>query len=369
MESAWACERRSGASEPEYAGMGDRLRQARRARGLSLRRLAEVVGVSPSLISQVETGRAKPSVNTLYALANGARRLARRPAVHGHPAAGRRRRGDDALGSRPRTSLCRTIPCSAPPRDRRSGSVPGVVWERLTTESIRNVDFLHVTYEVGGESSPADAFQRHTGQEWGYVLSGTLTVRIGFDEYVLQPGRRDQLRLGRRRTGCSTPVTCRRRRSGSSRAADRWTSPGAEPAPPRSSADQRLATAVAIRLDNVFTGFAHSRSSWRATRGGGHMRAGQDSGRASSGSAGLVGGGGPRGWPPAAAARRPRRRAPTAPPARPPGREPASRGQPVRGASTTSRSSSPTSRSRSRTATTRRCSRPPRPPPRPATPS
>ena len=64
----------------------------------------------------------------------------------------------------------------------------GVVWERLTTESIRNVDFLHVTYEVGGESSPADAFQRHTGQEWGYVLSGTLTVRIGFDEYVLRPG-------------------------------------------------------------------------------------------------------------------------------------------------------------------------------------
>ena len=63
-----------------------------------------------------------------------------------------------------------------------------MVWERLTTESIRNVDFLHVTYEVGGESSPADAFQRHTGQEWGYVLSGTLTVRIGFDEYLLQPG-------------------------------------------------------------------------------------------------------------------------------------------------------------------------------------
>jgi mannose-6-phosphate isomerase-like protein (cupin superfamily) len=64
----------------------------------------------------------------------------------------------------------------------------GVVWERLTTESIRNVDFLHVTYEVGGESSPADAFQRHTGQEWGYVLSGTLTVRIGFEEFLLQPG-------------------------------------------------------------------------------------------------------------------------------------------------------------------------------------
>jgi quercetin dioxygenase-like cupin family protein len=64
----------------------------------------------------------------------------------------------------------------------------GVVWERLTTESIRNVDFLHVTYEVGGASSPEDEFQRHNGQEWGYVLSGTLTVRIGFDEFLLGPG-------------------------------------------------------------------------------------------------------------------------------------------------------------------------------------
>jgi transcriptional regulator with XRE-family HTH domain len=63
-------EGRNGSTEPEYASMGERLRKARRARGLSLRGLAEVVGVSPSLISQVETGRAKPSVNTLYALAN-----------------------------------------------------------------------------------------------------------------------------------------------------------------------------------------------------------------------------------------------------------------------------------------------------------
>ena len=64
----------------------------------------------------------------------------------------------------------------------------GVVWERLTSESIRNVDFLHVTYEVGGASSPADAFQRHMGQEWGYVLSGSLRISIGFDDVVLGPG-------------------------------------------------------------------------------------------------------------------------------------------------------------------------------------
>ena len=49
---------------------GDRLRAERRARGLSLRDLAERLDMSPSLISQIETGRARPSVSTLYALAN-----------------------------------------------------------------------------------------------------------------------------------------------------------------------------------------------------------------------------------------------------------------------------------------------------------
>ena len=64
----------------------------------------------------------------------------------------------------------------------------GVTWERLTTESIPNVDFLYVTYEVGGASSPEHEFQRHPGQEWGYVLGGSLGVTIGFDDVVLGPG-------------------------------------------------------------------------------------------------------------------------------------------------------------------------------------
>jgi transcriptional regulator with XRE-family HTH domain len=183
-----ARERRNGWSEPEYATMGDRLRQARTARGLSLRRLAERLGVSPSLISQVETGRAKPSVNTLYALASELGiSLDTLLFMDTEPPSASDAADEDPLvasqdGDLPHDPVQRAASRSTI----RLGS--GVVWERLTTESIRNVDFLHVTYEVGGESSPAEAFQRHSGQEWGYVLSGTLTVRIGFEEYVLQPG-------------------------------------------------------------------------------------------------------------------------------------------------------------------------------------
>ena len=80
----------------------------------------------------------------------------------------------------------------APPVQRAAtatrSAASGVVWDRLTTTSEPGIEFLHVTYEVGGASGANDVFQRHPGHEWGYVLSGTLEVRIGFDEYVLGPG-------------------------------------------------------------------------------------------------------------------------------------------------------------------------------------
>src|SRR3954468_17061415 len=48
--------------------VGSRLREAREGRGVSLRELARRVGVSPSLVSQIELDRVNPSVSTLYAL-------------------------------------------------------------------------------------------------------------------------------------------------------------------------------------------------------------------------------------------------------------------------------------------------------------
>ena len=50
------------------SGLGPRLRAIRRSRGLSLRELARRLELSPSSISQIETGKMQPSVRTLYAL-------------------------------------------------------------------------------------------------------------------------------------------------------------------------------------------------------------------------------------------------------------------------------------------------------------
>lgn len=184
----------SRATEPDYPEVGERLRARRLERNLSLRDLAARLGVSPSLISQIERGRAKPSVSTLYALVaeldvsldellfndvwpppqeSVAAPSAPAPdtAVGGLPPVGMRPRPVQPAGSRHRIRLA-----------------SGVIWERLTTVSEPGVEFLYVVYEVGGASSPADAFQRHSGHEWGYVISGTLEVVIGFDRHVLEAG-------------------------------------------------------------------------------------------------------------------------------------------------------------------------------------
>src|SRR6476659_3240078 len=52
----------------EASRVGGRLRAERERRGMSLRELARRVGVSPSLVSQIELDRVNPSVSTLYAL-------------------------------------------------------------------------------------------------------------------------------------------------------------------------------------------------------------------------------------------------------------------------------------------------------------
>jgi len=157
--------------------VGNRLREERESRGMSLRELARRVGVSPSLVSQIELDRVNPSVSTLYALVTelgltmgevfGDAPAEERPV---RPA-----RDGDGLAERPETR--RVINLAS-----------GVRWERLTPHSDGDIEFLYVVYPVGAESCPEDALMTHGGREYGYVSSGVLGVRVGFDEYELGPG-------------------------------------------------------------------------------------------------------------------------------------------------------------------------------------
>jgi transcriptional regulator with XRE-family HTH domain len=161
----------------EPSKVGSRLRRERERRKISLRELARRVGVSPSLVSQIELDRVNPSVSTLYALVTELGMTM--GDVFGDtqqtPRAVRARRDSDGLDTRP--GVRRVINLAS-----------GVRWERLTPHSDPDVEFLHVVYPVGAESCPEDALVTHGGREYGYVSSGTLGVRVGFDEYELGAG-------------------------------------------------------------------------------------------------------------------------------------------------------------------------------------
>src|SRR6185295_9701413 len=96
--------------------------------------------------------------------------------------------GPGPVPDRPATPPAPGSPLQVAHSRKRIRLASGVVWERLTTATEVGTEFLHVTYEVGGASSPEHEFQRHGGHEWGYVLSGRLGVTIGFDDHVLEPG-------------------------------------------------------------------------------------------------------------------------------------------------------------------------------------
>ena len=159
-------------------GIGERIREERERAGLSQRKLAKRLGLSPSLISQLESGQTKPSVGTLYAIVTEL----------GVSVDSVIRSGDDPPTPRIVEVAGRMSPLVRPGRRQSIDLASGVRWEELTADKEEGVDFLHATYEVGGASTPDESLMRHHGREYGYVMSGTLGIQIGFDEYTLEPG-------------------------------------------------------------------------------------------------------------------------------------------------------------------------------------
>ena len=157
--------------------LGRELRAARERQGMSLRALSSAAGISPSLLSQVETGKIHPSVSTLYALVS-------------------------QLGVSLDDILSRALPApaGAVPQATRSRSVQrrednpviqmqnGVTWERLATGGMHAADPILVTYQPGGASSVDQKHMRHSGLEYAYLIEGELTLLLDFDRFTLRAG-------------------------------------------------------------------------------------------------------------------------------------------------------------------------------------
>jgi len=183
--------RSAGTAGTPSSPLGERLRRERDRLGLSLRELARRLEVSPSLVSQIETGKIQPSVRTLYAIVSelgvSLDELFAPPAssqaTPQQATAGASRRATRATSPEPSTDRVQRV------HDRRAIELEsGGRWERLTAWNGPDVEFLYATYAVGGASSPEGTLVRHNGREFGTVINGRLGVTVGFEEYVLEPG-------------------------------------------------------------------------------------------------------------------------------------------------------------------------------------
>jgi transcriptional regulator with XRE-family HTH domain len=168
--------------------LGENLKVRRLEAGVGLRVLARDVGVSASLISQIEHGKSAPSVATLYAIVT---RLhlslddvfptgsATEPQVSGSAGNGTRASRWQAPSEGPVLRKDNRL---------RLTLATGVHWERLTATDDPRVDFVLCSYPVGGESAPADGLMTHGGSEYGLVLEGRCGASLGAKSYELKPG-------------------------------------------------------------------------------------------------------------------------------------------------------------------------------------
>ena len=147
--------------------IGSRVREFRSQRQLTLQGLADLTGLSASLLSLVERGKTSPSIGTLVAVAY-ALGIHMNDLVPG---------GESPSWASPVTRHADQLQFSTP---------EGVARRVIKDDRSRGIEIAINEYTPGGSSSESSL--HHQGYEYGIVLEGTLTVYLANDRHVLKSG-------------------------------------------------------------------------------------------------------------------------------------------------------------------------------------
>ena len=153
--------------------------------------------MSPSMMSQIETGKTQPSVATLMAIANTLRvpvqtlvdssdvdsqAVAPVATVHsGAPVFALTAASAAAPGAR-------LGPHVQPDQRELLQLNDGVAIERLGQVPTMPIDFIRVTFAPGGSSTGTGEIAGHSGWEYGFVLRGQLVLTLNGEDIRLGPG-------------------------------------------------------------------------------------------------------------------------------------------------------------------------------------
>ena len=148
------------------AAIGFRIRELRQLRGLTLQELADVSGLSTSMLSLVERGRASPSIGSLIVIASALGVAMSDLLVNG---------SDSEEKIVVRASEARTVE-----------TAQHVVRRLLREDRTRGVSVAVNEYapHTGSTEHPI----AHEGFEYGFVLQGELTVEVDGTKHVLRQG-------------------------------------------------------------------------------------------------------------------------------------------------------------------------------------
>lgn len=151
----------TGTERRDDSWIGRRVAEHRRARNWTLATLAEQVGLSTTQLSRIESGSRQPSVGTLIEIAHAFGVTLSELVDEQRTAPYHLTRASERVE---RSSASGTLASL-------SGAFPGL-------------QAVHLTLPATSTAPEA----RHGGEEWLYVLAGTVEVEIGPNSATLGPG-------------------------------------------------------------------------------------------------------------------------------------------------------------------------------------
>lgn len=176
-----------------FVRLGERLKATRQESKKTLREMAQEFNVSATFLSQLENGKSKPSVATLYSLARvlnvdmdsllceNEEDITPEEAEPQGVGEQVRSLNDIWADSKGRISTTTATNRKVLTLD------SGVTWGRLAAVTESGGHFVEVVYHPGAETSADGGFITHEGYEYGYALEGDLEMTIGDFLFTLAP--------------------------------------------------------------------------------------------------------------------------------------------------------------------------------------
>lgn len=146
--------------------IGKRVREERKKKGITVEELATNVGISQSMISQIENGHTNPSLDTLWNISN----YLGVPIFHFFKSINSNEIFITKKSEQPIVKMLH----------------PNVIYRLISPSTFKNFEIFELIVEPGEiEHLP---ILSHRGEEFGYVIEGEIEVQVENDRYLLEEG-------------------------------------------------------------------------------------------------------------------------------------------------------------------------------------